>query len=146
MPEEIYLHRKTILGSMPRIVTLLVILLIGCGKFTFGEASLNFAPWLAALMFMVQFKWLIWEWRPQRWSLTLGPKALIFEAQGKCTSIPKTDITRILASQTKRKTREYILLQTDGSYHVIPSTCIGNNYKFEETMTTLGYPLEAVEA
>ena len=146
MPEEIYQHSKTISGSGARIATILFILLVGFGKFTLGDSPVNLAPWLAALMFMVQFKWLIWEWRPQRCSLTLGPKAIIFEEKGQRTSISKDDIARILASQTKRRTKEYILLKNDGAYHVIPSACIGNNHEFEEKTVSFGYPLEAVKA
>ena len=146
MPEEIYRHNKTDSGSLPRIINILVILLVGFGKFTFGDSPVNFAPWIAVLMFTAQFRWLIWEWKPQRYSLTLGPKALIFEEKGNRTSIQKDDLARILASQTKRKTKDYLLLKTDGSCHPIPQRCLGNNHKFEETLLTLGYPLETVES
>ena len=146
MAEEIYRYSKTKFGIFPKVVSILTIIFFGTGNFTFGDSDRNFAPFIAALVIIIEFKTLIWDWKPKRWNLTLGPKALIFEEGGKHTSIQKKDIARILASPTKRGKQEYILLESNGSYHVIPHPCIGNQRKFEKTMTDLGYPLEKVTA
>ena len=52
MSEEIYRHNKTILGFLPRVTTILLLLLLGFGKLTFGEHPFNFAPLLAATLFI----------------------------------------------------------------------------------------------
>lgn len=146
MSEELYRYTKTKFDCLPRVLAILIIVLLGTGNLTFGISTHNFAPYLAAFLFILQFRWLIWEWRPQRWSLTLGPKALIFEERGEQTSILKNDITRILSTQLTHGHNEYLILLNDNSHHVIPRICIGNDQEFAQTLTTLRYPLERVQA